>query len=1281
MIIIVTVWLCLITHVACDVVITINNNGSDSDTCCVNGTCPCSSLLSALHNVSDNTVINITSKSVTLHDIVGMGSGNLNNIMITGNGATIMCNNAGGVYCESCSDITIMGIIWYQCGHNDSTQPVMQIPGLRFTNISNMAINNCTFLRSSGCPVFMQYASGNISIVESNFVANVFDSDIGSDYYELSCSGLLITYNVTSVLLIHHTGGRFEDNGWAWEAPLDDCNYYAYGIVRDPFADSEGISGSNQFVFENITFTNNSNGLYLYASVEYTVMELSHVNVHNNNGYGINVIITEDEYYFGDVYPNDEFMLNMSSVTFINNANALFIMILDSIAFGVSINIVNCAFVANGTSQSGIIIESHSATLVTVSNSMFHNFQNGAVSIEMTTQAGFSCFGGSITFITVTIYGASQSTDTSVCIETKDAIVPITFKNVNFISNQILTHTRGAFLFNNHFEFCYGNNASSPKLIVQLIDCNFYNNTAIDHVIALALDVVPYEKEYFYLPSISIELSGCNLYDNHGGKSIIYVNVPNIESLHGNFNNPNSSIILNNSTFSTNKGTALYLVIHNCRFEGNVLFINNSASSGAAVYMEQVYVVSFDDNTSVQFINNSANERGGAMYINPVFDHCDVFKSIANTSNVSFTNNSAGIAGGSIFFNIPQTCKVTANSSNSLLPYPNKFKYSQPLYAINSPVVTTPANIKLCPPAVAIDSSMNYYIMQESKMLGEPIQFIASVFDYFSNVSEPVIFSINCITCVDSYVLSTYQLSIHDHSIYELKIFPVVSTDVSHSINISINLLSALPSIYKYIHALLSIKLSPCRAGYLFDKTQKQCICYSDSDLVHCKGYYVEIKIGYWIGYLKGQHYTSSICPNNYCSSELTETSPGYYSLHGESDDQCSLHRTGVACGKCKSGYTLAYDSPDCINTHKSCSAGMTILVIVLTILYWIAIVAVVFGLMYFQFQISSGYAYGIIYFYSIVDILLVNDVSKEVSHLVSILSSFAKLTPELFGQLCLVEGLSGIDQQFIHYSHALAVSLILLIIVLAAKRSGRLTRFVGPSIIRVICVLLLLSYTSLASTSLQLLRPLKFDNVGEVRTYLSPYIQYFTGRHLVYAIVAILCEVIIVIGLPLFLLLEPFLRQRVNLIRIKPLLDQFQGCYKDKYRWFAAYYLICRQVIILIVYVGNGNYYYMLYGLQTACVIIAMVHGWVQPYKNNFLNGLDEVILLILVLVVNLNLFSLSSFVPTNYLSIVLVILPLLLICFVAIKKLISHFFNKKKGVFHLYNPVETHEDDNERR
>ena len=44
---------------------------------------------------------------------------------------------------------------------------------------------------------------------------------------------------------------------------------------------------------------------------------------------------------------------------------------------------------------------------------------------------------------------------------------------------------------------------------------------------------------------------------------------------------------------------------------------------------------------------------------------------------------------------------------------------------------------------------------------------------------------------------------------------------------------------------------------------------------------------------------------------------------------------------------------------------------------------------------------------------------------------SIVELTPQFLGKFCLMENFSGIDQQFIHYAHPLAVSLILVIITL----------------------------------------------------------------------------------------------------------------------------------------------------------------------------------------------------------------------------------------------------------
>ena len=187
-------------------------------------------------------------------------------------------------------------------------------------------------------------------------------------------------------------------------------------------------------------------------------------------------------------------------------------------------------------------------------------------------------------------------------------------------------------------------------------------------------------------------------------------------------------------------------------------------------------------------------------------------------------------------------------------------------------------------------------------------------------------------------------------------------------------------------------------------------------------------------------------------------------------------------------------------------------------------------------------------------------------------MSNAAKVTPQFLGQLCLVKDMSGIDQQLTHYAHPLAVTIIVGMVCLSARMSYRFSAFVSRVIIRMICFLLLLSYTSVATTSLLLLRSLTLYNMDKIYTYLSPDIEYFHGRHLPYGIVAILCTLVIVIGLPLLLLLEPLLNRKINLTRIKPLLDQFQGCYKDKYHLFAAYYMICRLVIIIIIINSTNN-------------------------------------------------------------------------------------------------------------
>ena len=321
----------------------------------------------------------------------------------------------------------------------------------------------------------------------------------------------------------------------------------------------------------------------------------------------------------------------------------------------------------------------------------------------------------------------------------------------------------------------------------------------------------------------------------------------------------------------------------------------------------------------------------------------------------------------------------------------------------------------------------------------------------------------------------------------------------------------------------------------------------------------------------------------------------------------------------------------------------MITLVVTLTVLYWLVLVVAVFIITYYQ--VGIGYFYVLTYYYSVVDSMLSQhtDLSDGFYFTVTIMSSIAKISPQFLGQLCLFKNMSGIDQQFIHYIHPLAVSVILIIISWLARHSKRLSMFISRGIIHAICFLLLLSYTSVATTSLLLMRPLIFVDVDNLYAYLSPDIRYFHGRHLVYGITAIILALLIVIGVPLLLLTEPFLNRKINYFRIKPLLDQFQGCYKDKYRWFSGYYMICRLIIIIIIIANFSDVFISRYLLLTASTIIALVHEIMRPYNDNTLNIFDGAVLLLVVLVTALPLLETFDSSLVKGTSFVLVILPLI--------------------------------------
>ena len=726
----------------------------------------------------------------------------------------------------------------------------------------------------------------------------------------------------------------------------------------------------------------------------------------------------------------------------------------------------------------------------------------------------------------------------------------------------------------------------------------------------------------------------------------------------------NSNIIFSgftNVSFNDNKAIdgGVLLANNNSKiiFEGHisVIFFKNEATiNGGAIDIQKYSSIMVKDNATLTFSTNNA-QYGGAMFFDATHTTLQFSK---NERDISFISNTARIAGGDIYFD-------STGSSDSCLN--NRITGEHKIV-----IATPPSKLEFYDPAICIDidndsKTAEYYL--KDMMLGEEINVPVCVLNYCNEPSYSVRFLLHGGNNRNYTISGPNQILISCNDTFQgISIIGNDSLSESSNYTINITLHDDLNPNWKQVSVNFTVELTPCHPGFWQYLESAKCECYQANDIVFCSGSNSTIKRGYWFGNVTGTP-TVTVCPINYCDFTCCEASNGYYHLSPVRENQCRSHRSGTACGSCTDGYTLSFDSTECVNVD-SCTAGQTVLVILLTVIYWIVMVTLVFAMMYYKVPI--GYLYSITYYYSIVDILLNENLhaSRGLYLTISIMSSFSKITPQFLGELCLTTGMSGIDQQFIHYIHPTAVILILVIISLSARSSRRISVFISRGIIHVICLLLLLSYTSIASTSLLLMRSLTFHGIDKIYSYLSPDIEYFYGRHLAYGIVALLCTITIVVGLPLLLILEPFLNRKINFAKIKPLLDQFQGCYKDKYRCFAGYYMICRLVIITIVIANSSNEFVANYLLIAACVVITLIHITAKPYNNKIINKFDDMILLLIILITALPL--LDDFDSPLVISIVFVLVLLPLLTFTAItlflhkdhlKKIAKYFTFKDKA------------------
>ncbi|XP_022787763.1 uncharacterized protein LOC111327759 [Stylophora pistillata] len=661
--------------------------------------------------------------------------------------------------------------------------------------------------------------------------------------------------------------------------------------------------------------------------------------------------------------------------------------------------------------------------------------------------------------------------------------------------------------------------------------------------------------------------------------------------------------------FSSNQKSAVMLDGSFLDVHDQVDFINNTGYRGGAIAMYGRSRIIFYPKANVNFEGNTCDDKGGALYIQipgpplvsfnqtgtNVFTCFFGYESKVDYQrwnvNITFKDNKcSGLYAGqckgkSVYATTLKTCyRVGENrANNSVL----KWKFVKFDTNVSFAVSTDPVEL--------LFNETNWNVAP-----GEWFDADVKLGDELYNAVQGII------------LVTTRNLSHGTVSIYNQPSCSFLTNDAGKITRLflkgyegsifSLHLSCIGNQLLRYV--INKVMLRNCYDGLVFNKTTPQCHCMKSttkggSGISRCeKRKTVFIKRGFWAGTVYDKNNMNSFstynCPEGYCDNTLEWNSKASDYKYVK-NRVCTDGRdpSSALCGKCLEKHSVVIGGEECSST---CSNWWLFLIIP----YGVGFLLVVVVIMLIDLDVFTGYFNAWLYSYQVMNLLVPGDFKfNVVSEFMIYLSNIRIRVSGL--SFCFASGIDDADKLMIMY--AIPVYVIVVVIIIA-KLVGAYPQWCFSRRVRApfrgICTIFVLCYTDITSISLKILR---YANIGS-RTvlYVNGNIDYLKGKHLGYGIVAILVILLFVIPIPTILLFRSCLTRRLrpvlNLNRWNPFFNAFQSCFKDKYRWCAAFYFICRLIILFIhTMISPGPAKRLL--LEGVCVLIVLFFAFLKPYKE----------------------------------------------------------------------------------
>ena len=709
-------------------------------------------------------------------------------------------------------------------------------------------------------------------------------------------------------------------------------------------------------------------------------------------------------------------------------------------------------------------------------------------------------------------------------------------------------------------------------------------------------------------------------------------------------------VVLSGDThFFSNYNSAIASYSSTVTLSGTISFINNSGIRGGAMalYTSTIYL---RDGLNASFINNSAQETGGAIHIEPDITRDFCFTCFYETQKhptditFHFSGNVAKLGGDNIYGTSLDLCeRLHANNKDNVI------KSFSPNVSMSS-VSSDPMKVCLCSDGQPRCKKLPRTLTSKSVHPGETFTIPAVLVggDYgtttgavhasftSTNLSSVLVLEAdhqynqwisNVSTCTNlKYTVHSEQDLVMHLNVHISKRSDITNIDYEHCGNKYL-------SHYFNTPTLIDIIILPCPMGLSLVENPTTCDCNPiltrsgvKCGIINGKSYF-SWNSTLWINVTDTDFIYVMYCPLHYCDPAGKQIE-----LKSNPSMQCALNRAGRLCGGCREGYSLAIGSSHCIHCPNN-NNGLALL-----IFFAAAGLLLVFFINVLDVTLTQGLLDGLIFYANIIwtyqSVLFPGEYRDTNAGLIFLKTFIAWINLDFGIETCFVKGLTAYCKTWLQFIFPLYLWAIVGLMIFSARHSRTLTKLYGTRAVPVLATLFLLSYMKLLRTVTSIYMFSGIWHYPQKRRTtvwsVDGNIDYFGLPHSFLLVAALLVQTLLWFPYTLCLLFYQLL-QKVSHIRTfkwvtnqKPFFDVHFAPFKPSHRYWFGVLLLARGVLLVAfssIFAAPKNANLLL--LLITILLLLLYMAIVQPYKNKIVLIIESTFLANILLLSAFTLYA----------------------------------------------------------